>query len=441
MNSIEKLYLEHMKINQKRVKSILEREGLESLVIHSGVLRYLFNDDMSYPFKCNPHFKAWLPLTNNPNCWLIVDGVNKPKLAFYQPDDFWHTVPEDPTDFWVEEFEITKISDVKEVENFLPKEKNKSVYLGEFTDIAKELGFELINTKSIVDFLHFNRAYKTDYEFYCLREANKIAVRGHRAAKEAFFNGASEFEISLAYQAAVGQNLSEVPYSLIIAINNNGAILHYTDCSREIITEENRHSFLIDAGASFNGYAADITRTYSYRDDEFNQLIQRMNRDELSLVREYKLGKNYAFAHVESHKKIAQILSDFEFLFLDADEIMNKDLVKIFYPHGLGHHLGLQVHDVGANLATDTGEKAQAPKEHPHLRASRVLEENMVYTIEPGLYFIDTLLDKAKKTENAKFFNWDKIEEFKKYGGIRIEDNLILHGDRTENMTRDLGLS
>lgn len=441
MTNLSSLYTQHIQENQTRVKTILHRLGLDSVIIHSGMLKYMFKDDMSYPYKVNPSFKAWLPLTNNPNCWLILDGESKPKLAFYQPDDFWHSVPEDPTDYWVEHFEILKISSPDDVKKLLPSKLDKAVYIGEFTDLAKDYGFTQINTEEVVNYFHFHRAYKTDYEFYCVREANKIAVVGHKAAKDAFMSGASEFEISLAYQNAVKQNLNQVPYGLIIALNSNGAILHYTDCSHEKFSKDNTHSFLIDAGASFNGYAADITRTYSYRDDEFNELIKRMNTDELDLVDDYKLGENYAYAHVKSHQKIAQILSDFKFIDLPANEIMDKEIVKTFYPHGLGHHLGLQVHDVGANLSSDKGDKATPPKEYPHLRASRVLEQRMVYTVEPGLYFIDTLLQKAKESENGKFFNWSKIEEFKKFGGIRIEDNLILHNDRTENITRELGLN
>jgi Xaa-Pro dipeptidase len=165
-----------------------------------------------------------------------------------------------------------------------------------------------------------------------------------------------------------------------------------------------------------------------------------MTKKELELVQEYKLGTNYGLAHIKSHKKIAELLSEFKFINLSSEEIYEKDLTKTFYPHGLGHHLGLQVHDVGAKLEDDKGTLAKAPDAHPNLRATRTLGARMVYTAEPGLYFIDSLLAKQKSGENSSSFNWDKIEEFKKYGGIRIEDDIILHEDRIENMTRDLGL-
>jgi len=440
MKELVAKYVQHISENQRKVKTILERENLESLVIHSGKLKYMFQDDMTYPFKANPLFKAWVPLLKNPNCWLIVNGSDKPKLVFFQPVDFWHSVPEDPTDYWVEHFDIIKMADVNEIKKILPQDKKRSVYLGEFVDDAKELGFEKTNDKAVLDFLHFHRAYKTEYEFDCLREANRIAVIGHQAAKEAFYAGASEFEIQLEYLKAVSHTQSEVPYGLIIGLNKNGAVLHYTDLDRNRFDKKDLHSFLIDGGATFNGYAADITRSYSYEKNEFADLISAMNKSQLELVQELKLGESYAYSHYKSLEKTAAILSDFKFINLSAEAILEKDLVKPFYPHGLGHHLGLQVHDLGANLCDDKGTPAEKPKDHPNLRASRVLEPRMVYTVEPGLYFIDSLLAEVKASENNTFMNWSKIEEFKKFGGIRIEDNVILHEDRIENITRDLGL-
>lgn len=437
--NFSKTYPLHILENQKRVKEILERTQMSNIVIHSGSLVYMFQDDMTYPFKCNPLFKTWLPVIDNPNCWLIVDGVSKPKLVFYQPVDFWHSVPKDPTDFWVSEFEILKLSDIDDLNKFLPNDKSKSIYLGEFLDDAKELGFTELNNKKALDYLHYHRAYKTDYEMECIRQANVIAVKGHNAAKEAFLNGASEFEIQLEYFRATAQSQNEVPYGTIIGLNQNGAILHYTTLER--IAPKQKHSMLIDAGANFHGYASDITRTYSYNDDEFAELIFAMNKVELELCESYKIGESYADAHIRSFYLIAEVLSKFKFINLPADEIVKKQLVKPFYPHGLGHHLGSQVHDLGANLADDHGTLAERPKDHPHLRATRILEERMVYTCEPGLYFIDSLLSEIKESENSKYMNWNKIESFKKYGGIRIEDNIILHSKGNENITRDLGLA
>lgn len=436
---LAKNYPAHIKEKQRRVKEILNRTGMESLVIHAGKLVYMFQDDMTYPFKCNPLFKEWLPIINNPNCWLIVDGESRPQIIFYQPVDFWHSVPKDPIDFWVSEFEIIKMSNVEDLAKLLPQEKRKSIYLGEFLDDAKELGFTDTNNKVAIDYLHYHRAYKTEYEFECIRIANRIAVAGHIAAKDAFFAKASEFEVQLAYSKATGHFQNDTPYGTIVGINQNGAILHYTTLERQVPTKH--HSMLIDAGANCNGYASDITRTYSFEQNEFGELVSAMNKSELELCDYFVVGDTYTAAHLKSFENLAGILSDFKFINLAPEDIIAKNLIKPFYPHGLGHHLGLQVHDLGANLAKDDGTLAEKPKEHPNLRATRILGPSMVYTCEPGLYFIESLLAEVRASDNSKFINWDKIEDFKKYGGIRIEDNIILHKDKNENITRELGLA
>jgi Xaa-Pro dipeptidase len=313
--------------------------------------------------------------------------------------------------------------------------------LGEQLEVARVLGFEQINPEGVLNYLHYHRAYKTDYEHVCLREANRLAVAGHKAAKAAFYDGQSEYAIQQAYLNATGHGENDVPYGNIVALNENASILHYMHVQRTVYEQADRHSFLIDAGASFNGYAADITRTYSYREDEFSQLIRAMNTVQIEIANELKPGLNYGDLHVKCCARLAQILSDFKFVHLSAEQIIEQGIVKTFFPHGLGHHLGLQVHDMGGFMADERGTHKPAPAGHPYLRCTRDIEANMVFTIEPGLYFIDGLLKDLAQTSQSQYINWEKVDSFRKFGGIRIEDNIIVHRQRNENMTRDLDLA
>lgn len=433
------LYAAHLVELQRRTKAVLTRENLDALVIHSGQAKRQFLDDMDYPFKVNPLFKAWLPVVDNPHCWLIVDGVNKPKLVFYLPVDFWHKVPDAPTDFWAGFFDIQLIDKATHVEKVLPYDKSRIAYLGEQLELAKALGFSELNPEGVLSYLHYHRAYKTEYEQACLREANKIAILGHQAAEACFRAGGSEFDIQLAYLAAVQQGENEVPYGNIIALNESAAILHYTVLSRKKPAVS--HSFLIDAGASFHGYAADITRTYSKEQNEFAELIKVMDKVQLQLVDTLKPGINYTEVQLKSHVLLANVLADFDFVQLSADAIVETGITRTFYPHGIGHHLGLQVHDVGGFMADERGTHVASPADHPFLRCTRLVEPNMVFTIEPGLYFIDSLLGDLKQTELSKYINWHKVDAFRQFGGIRIEDNVIIHRERNENLTRDGGLN
>jgi Xaa-Pro dipeptidase len=143
MNTLASLYAEHIAILQQRTKALLERENLEGMIIHSGQGKRQFLDDMDYPFKVNPHFKAWLPVLDNPHCWLIVNGIDKPKLIFYCPVDFWHKVAEKPSAYWAEYFEIIFLDVPDKIDKLLPKNKARYIYIGEYVEEAKALGFRL----------------------------------------------------------------------------------------------------------------------------------------------------------------------------------------------------------------------------------------------------------------------------------------------------------
>ncbi|WOH36474.1 Xaa-Pro dipeptidase [Thalassotalea fonticola] len=439
MKDLAKHYPAHIAELQQRTAIILERENINALVIHAGQVGKIFLDDMYYPFKTNPHFKAWLPIIDTPNCWLIVNGKDKPVLAFYQPTDFWHKVTKLADDYWTAFFDIKLMSNADDISAILPSNKQNMAYIGAHQDVAQNLGFELINPELVLNYFHYHRAYKTEYDLVCLREANRIAVVGHNAAKDAFYSKASEFEIQLAYLQATGQGENEMPYGNIIALNENAAILHYTVLEQTKPLQH--HSFLIDAGANFNGYAADITRTYAFEENEFQLLIMAMNEMQLELGQSLKANSSYVDLHITNHYKLAAILKRFELVNLEPEAMVAKGITSAFYPHGLGHHLGLQVHDMGGFMADETGTHVPAPAEYPFLRTSRDIESKQVFTIEPGLYFIDQFLTDLSSSGNSKYINWAKVDSFRKFGGIRIEDNIIVHDSSVENMTRDCKLS
>lgn len=439
MKELANHYPAHIAELQQRTSTILERQQFSALAIHAGQAGKIFLDDMYYPFKTNPHFKAWLPIIETPNCWLIVNGVDKPVLAFYQPLDFWHKVTQLAEDYWTSFFDIKLMAKADDIKDILPANKTNMAYIGGHQDVAAQLGFSHVNPSMVLNYFHYHRAYKTEYEMVCLREANRLAVLGHNAAKQAFLNQGSEFDIQLAYLKAAGQSENQMPYGNIVALNENAAILHYT--ALEQAKPQQHHSFLIDAGASFHGYAADITRTYAFAENEFSELIDAVNAMQIDLVNGLKANTSYVDLHIHNHYKLAELLIAQGIVHLDAQAMVNNGITACFYPHGLGHHLGLQVHDMGGFMADETGTHVDSPAQHPFLRTTRTIESKQVFTIEPGLYFIDEFLTKLANSENSKYINWPKVDRLRKFGGIRIEDNIIVHDDRLENMTRNLGLA
>ncbi|MCG9698111.1 Xaa-Pro dipeptidase [Shewanella sp. Isolate11] len=438
MENLASLYPKHIMELNRRVAEVVQRENMSGLVIHSGQPHRQFLDDMDYPFKVNPHFKAWLPVIDNPNCWLIINGQDKPQLIFYRPVDFWHKVADEPSDFWASEFDIKLLTKADKIADFLPTDIQNWAYIGEHIDVAEVLGFDALNPDAVLHYLHYHRATKTDYELACLRGANEIAVKGHQAAKSAFYSGGSEFHIQQAYLAAADQGENDMPYSNIVALNRNASILHYM--AQEHQSPAQRLSFLIDAGANFHGYAADITRTYAFEKNQFGELIAAMDKLQLEIIDMMAPGVKYADLHIATHHKLAQILVDFNIATGSAQSLVEQGITNVFFPHGLGHMLGLQVHDMGGFLHDDLGHHVAAPEGHPFLRCTRTLAKNQVLTIEPGVYIIDSLLQELNQDNRAKQINWDMVDILRPFGGIRIEDNVIVHPDRNENMTRDFGL-
>ena len=106
MKTLAAHYPAHVAELQTRSRNVLRRENLDGLVIHSGQEIKAFLDDNSYPFRVNPHFKAWLPLVDIANCWLVINGSDKPTLIYYQPVDFWHKVTPLTDSYWNEFFDI-----------------------------------------------------------------------------------------------------------------------------------------------------------------------------------------------------------------------------------------------------------------------------------------------------------------------------------------------
>ena len=427
------LYSDHLRELTRRADEALARGGFDHLVVPSGRLHYQVFDDRDYPYAVNPQFKTWLPLTRLPDSWLVYTPGRRPQLVYHQPHDYWHAVPAAPSGWWVEHFDIHVIRTPEQALALLPKDPARCAILGEPQSALSN--FVPNNPQPIIDYLEYQRAFKTPYEVALMRQAQVHAVRGHRAAEAAFRAGASEFAIHMAYCSAVGQDPNELPYGNIIALNEHAAVLHYTDLGRS--APQPARSFLIDAGASAHGYASDITRTYAAAGhDEFQAMIDAVDAAQQKMCAAVRAGVDYKQLHVDAHLALMGILKDFGVITGSPEAALASGVSAAFFPHGIGHLIGAQVHDVAGFAASDRGGRIERPAGHPYLRMTRVLEPGMVVTIEPGLYFIDLLLEEVKKNGHATSVDWARVDAFRPYGGIRIEDEVLCTGGDADNLTR-----
>ena len=426
------LYAQHIATLRVRADKALALGGFDHLLIAASTPLRKFLDDQDYPFVANPHFRHWLPLTDTPGSWVVYTPGHKPKLIFVQPRDYWHVVPAAPDGYWVDQFDINIVRTAAEAVALLPQGQRAVIA----PDCPQIEGVEVNHPPVVVDYLHWHRSYKTPYELALMRQASVIGTRAHRAAEQAFRAGESEFGIHMAYLEAARQIDAELPYASIVGLNEHGAVLHYTNFDR-VAPKESR-SFLIDAGGSAAGYASDITRTYAATGhDEFQALIDSVEQAQLGFVAKVKTGQSYPDLHIHAHHVLAEVLREHGVIRMSAESAVQSGVSATFFPHGLGHPIGLQVHDVAGFQADESGGSIARPQGHPYLRMTRGLEPGMVVTIEPGLYFIDMLLEELRSKPEAKDIDWAKVDAFRPYGGIRIEDDVVCTHGEPENLTRD----
>lgn len=428
------LFDDHVRIQRERTDAALEACGFESLAIFAGRAPTLFLDDQPYPFKANPHFKLWSPLAHCAECWIVYKPGAPLQLLFLQPIDYWHKPPALPVDYWTKHFAIEVMRQANDAEQHV-KRLQRCAFIGEWQSEFATWGFAATNPQALIDHLHFDRATKTSYEIECMRRASQRGVRGHIAAEGAFRAGASEYDIHMQYVRATEHTENELPYANIVALNENAAVLHYQHQQRKAPVR--RRSFLIDAGAEFGGYACDITRTHALVDDEFADMIVAMDELQQALCAQVRAGTDYASIHLDAHQRIASLLRDHKIIRMNAANAVSSGLSSVFFPHGIGHLIGLQVHDVAGFALDRTGATQPQPPGHPYLRLTRTLAPGFVVTIEPGVYFIDALLQQARTSKHATEIDWERVAELAPYGGIRIEDDVVCTEDAPENLTRN----
>jgi Xaa-Pro dipeptidase len=437
---MKSLFTDHIMTLQQRCSTLLEQEEFDALIIHSGRSKNYFLDDYAAPFKPNPHFVQWMPfLTEHPECWLVIKTGCKPCLYLYSPDDFWHMTAQEPTDFWCDLFDVQLYTDRDSLLKKFPVLCGTTSSVALIAEDSMALSQVTLqhNPQGLMHGLHYLRASKTPWERHCLREANRIAVSGHRFTQHGFAEGLSEYELHQGYISAITHLEKDLPYNNIIGLNEHAAVLHYQYKDR--IAPNHHRTLLVDAGAVYHGYVADITRTVCQGSADFHALLEAMDKAQQSLVAKIKPGVSFIGLHEMMHQQLFQILCQAGIIKHGdlLDETAALSITRTFYPHGLGHLLGIQVHDIGGWQQDSVGGISKPPEQHPFLRLTRTLQENFVVTVEPGLYFIPLLLNKLKLTPLTAHIDWQLVAALSPWGGIRIEDNVCVTATGAENYTRD----
>ncbi len=433
-------YPEHLQELERRLEQQLAECGHDTLVLTAGSPANHLFDDQPSSFRANPHLRQWFPFDDCAGAALLLEPGSQPELLFMQPSDYWHLPPQLPS--WATtHLQVSTFATQQALQRALEQRlqgRNGVAMIGAAQDHLPQQGYQS-NPAGLLAMMDYDRAQKTAFEQDCMRLATRRAVAGHRAAAQTFetgagADGAAEFEIHCDYLRASQQTEQDLPYGNIVALNSHAAVLHYQHQDRAKQTPT--LSLLIDAGARCHGYASDITRTYSHGPGLFRDLIEALNAAQLKMIDGITIGQNYLALHRQMHQRIANILCDSGILLCGADEAFERHLTEPFMPHGLGHLIGLQTHDV-AGQADRLGHTVPPPPEYAALRLTRPIEENQVFTIEPGIYFIPMLLEPLLAGPEGHSVNSQALSSLREYGGIRIEDNVLVSATGVENFTRE----
>ncbi|PAU79292.1 Xaa-Pro dipeptidase [Halomonas salipaludis] len=430
MRDRDALHLAHLDALQQAYAAHLEAAGVDALWIYSGAPHQHYADDQTATFRAYGHFMHWAPLPELSHSWLLIRPGQRPLLQIHAPDDFWHLPARRPDAAWSQAFEI-RLSDEMTPP---PCAAKRRAVIGELdAEQAKAMGATL-NPPALLAALDHGRLHKSAHEQACLIDANRAALAGHAAARQAFEGGVSELDIHLAYLAASRQREASLPYDSIVALNRHAGVLHYQHYAQTLPGE--RHSLLVDAGHRELGYCADITRTWAGPEapDLFVSLIASMQTLHQRLVAACAPGVAFVALHGQMHHELAQLLVEHGVLRCSAEAAVEAGFTRAFCPHGLGHSLGIQVHDVGGRQDA-AGAPLPPPTSDPALRLTRTLTPNMVVTIEPGCYVIPMLLEPLRCGAEAAQIDWALVDRLAPCGGIRLEDNVAITATGQRNLT------
>lgn len=420
--------------------------------IGSGIILFLGNNESSFNYPANTY------RFRQDSDFLYFFGIDHPELAaiidvdsgdeyifgndFILDDIIWMgpqpTIEEQAIMVGVKKtFPLIKLGDMvrktsanKRKIHYLPPYRGENlIRIGDLLNttplvVNENASVELI--KAVIKL----RSIKEGCEIKEIEKAIEIAYHMHITAMKMAKPGVIEREIAGAIEGIAAKMGGGISFPIILSINGQTLHNHY----HGNILKEGR-MMVTDAGAeSLLHYTSDITRTvpvggkFNERQRQIYEIVLQANTETIKIVKPGETNKN---THLLAAEIIAMGLKDLGFMKGDIKEAVKQGAHALFFPHGLGHHMGLDAHDMeglGENyVGYDDEIKRSDQFGFAFLRFGKKYEPGHVFTIEPGIYFIPALIDMWKsKNKFVDFINYDKVEKYKDFGGIRIEDNILV---------------
>ena len=382
--------------------------------------------DRTYPFHAHLEYLY------------LTDRERPGGVLVYDPDDGWieFVTPVTRNErLWegADDCEPIGTTPIDELAGWLEKRRGRPVgLLGGPFDQAPEQD-PALSGQLRRQLNHLRRA-KDELELERMRYAERATGAGFAKLVELIEPGRTERQLQIELEAEFFRHgADDLAFDTIVGSGPNSAVLHFPPTQRQLQAGE---LVLVDAGAEYRGYASDITRTYPVSEEftaeqrELHAVVQRA----LQAATERCLpGTEFRDIHRSAQLVIAEGLSDFGLLRGRAESLVESEAVSVFFPHGVGHLVGLGIRDASEVLP------GRERDEFPPLRLDLPLLPGYVTTIEPGIYFVVALLrDPDFRDKHRDTVRWEKAEEMTDFGGIRIENNVLVTADGYEVLTADV---
>lgn len=432
---------------------IQRRNALKSkLQASKGILLFLGNSEaaVNYPgnqyrFRQDSNFNYFFGLTD-PDLAAVIDLESGEEVVFGNDvdiDDIIWMGPQPLLSDKAKNIGVDRTAPLASLDDYISKcvaAGRKVHFLPPYRyhnmiQLNRILGipFDQMKSSASVDFIKgvvSLRLIKQECEVAEIEKACNIGYAMHYTAMKMMQLGMVEQElVGVMEGIAISEGLMP---SFPIILSQNGETLH-NHSHHQILTEG--RMVVIDAGAETNSnYTSDFTRTlpasgrFTQQQKEIYSIVAAANNLAISIARP---GITYTEVHQAASRLMAQGLVDLGLLKGDADEIVAAGAHSLFMPHGLGHNMGMDVHDMedlGENyVGYDDTYKRSAQFGLGSLRMGKMLEKGHVVTVEPGIYFIPALIEQWKGNgTNARFINFSKLEAYYTFGGIRLEDDILI---------------
>ena len=277
------------------------------------------------------------------------------------------------------------------------------------------------------------RVTKDAYEVAAIRKANEVSTAAHIAVMRNVRHVNNEQELEAVFlERSIALGCKEQAYHGIFGSGRNAATLHYQANNQPL---SGRWNLLVDAGAEYECYCSDVTRTmplpgkFNTESEQIYKIVQRMEEECFSML---KSGAQWENVHVKAHEVAIDGLLSLGILKGDKKAIFDARTSVAFFPHGLGHYLGMDTHDTGGHPNYEDEDKM-----FQYLRVRGKLPEGSVITVEPGVYFCKFIIDPYLRDEKQSgFINEEVLDKYWDVGGVRIEGAFMSSNlQRTELMS------